>query len=161
MRKLRGWGMAATLALGLAAHTVAAAGDDDPAQQKPPTRSWWSRLWGGGGGPPETPLGIIETENTKVLEKSKAAEDAMKAAEAREQQRAARAKDDYLRRNRVLDRLMQFALESDDKALLRKVETLNDRAWSVYLSRSGQKNTPAVAHQETGNKIAEERGEQP
>lgn len=159
MRKLRGWGMAATLALGLAAQTVAAAGDEAPEQQKPPTRSWWSRLWGGGR--QETPLDIIESENSKAQEKGKVAEEAIKASAAREQERAARAREDYLRRQRVLDKLMQFALDNGDKSLLRKVETLNDRAWTVYLHRSGQKNGPATARQEAGNKGAEERGEQP
>jgi hypothetical protein len=157
MRKLRIWGMAATLALGLAAQAVAVAGDDD-LTPKPPTRSWWSRLWGGGGRQ-ETPMDIIETENAKAQEKGKAAEEAIKASAAREQEKSAQAREDYLRRQRVLDKLMQFALDNNDRSLLRKVETLNDRAWTVYLNRSGQKSGPDMARQESGHKIAEERGE--
>lgn len=163
MRKLRVWGMAATLALGLAAHTVAAAGDEEPAKQTPPTRSWWSRLWGGGR--QETPLDIIEEQNAKAQERGKAAEQVpgvVKPPRAIQPDLVLRAREEYLRRQRVLDKLMQFALDSGDKGLLKQVETLDHRAWTVYLQKSGQKDGPSMARQEAGKKPGEDKGgEQP
>ena len=158
MRKLRVWGMAAALALGMAAYT-AKAGDDEPVKKPAPT--FWERLFG----KKETPVGIMEEETAKAQEKSKAiqqAADAEKAREARRKAAAIRAHEELLRRQNVLDKLMQLALESGDKALEKKVEYLGERAWTVYLHKSGQSASSAVARQKDGAETGKnQRGEEP
>ena len=157
MRKLRAWGLAA-LALGMAVHT-AIAGEDEPA--KKPEPSFWGRLFGR----PQKPTQPSEDDSAK--EKAKPSDEDAKAREARQKEATRRAQEEFLRRQKVIDTLSQLAIDSGDKTLYEKVEFLSERAWTVYLRKSGQTGGSSLAGRkgspETGKAAAGEsrRGEEP
>jgi hypothetical protein len=133
MRKLRVWGMTAILGLGLAAHSSAAAGDEEPGK---PSRSWFGRMF---AGPPEK-IDIIEEAveaTTKGAGTEAQPEDNSPAAEMQRHANYFRARDDFFRREKALDRLMEFAMQTGQQDLVKRVEALTERAWKVYQRKSG------------------------
>lgn len=135
MRKLGVWGVAASLALGLAVQGVTA-GDDppiSPLQQKGLLDIWF--------GSPPTPVKKKKTEAEQAAEAKAKAE--QKRAELRQ------AYDDIVRRWAVCERLR--ALAPDDLELLKRVDALSDRAWALYY----QKVPPERKHLSGGSFVAD------
>lgn len=135
MRELQVWGMTAILGLGLAAHSVAVAGDEEP---KKPSRSWLGRWFA-------PPIDTIE-DTQEAINKKNDKEDVKKDAEPRDttveketqkQNALLKAQEDYFRREKVLDKLSQFAMESGDQELTKRIETLTERTWKVYQKKTG------------------------
>jgi len=118
MRKLGVWGVAAGMALGLALSRSAVAGDDPP----------WKLF-----------------SSSKAEEKKKDEERAaMRAQEARRKTTVRRAYDDVIRRMAVADRLMELASEANDQLALKMAGELHDRAWQIYLKRTGRPTASAA-----------------
>jgi hypothetical protein len=153
MRKLLVWGAAATLALGLAVHPAAAADED---ADKAPPPSFWGRLFGKRDKPADKP----EKDSAKPHPKKSSDEEAGKGEQPRElsdQEKLVLAREDYVRREEVLDKLMQLAQEKNDQEMLKKIDSLTHRAWSVYLRKSGQKPPAATARNEQRSESADPR----
>ena len=131
MRKLRVWGMAGAVCLGLAMY--ANADEGDPSRKPPQTQSWWGRLFNRPS--PDDAL----SQETDAQDRQ--ADRELAAARARvehEKIDALKSRDNYLRRDKVLDTLLKFAEDAGDQALSRKIEALRDRAWNVYLKKNPQ-----------------------
>ena len=135
MRKLGVWGLAASLAVGLASQEVRA----DDGEKEKPSSSWsiWPWKWGKGDAP-------AEKKADADAAAKKAAEDG-KAREERLLQQEYRAREDYLRRQAVCDRLKELATQLQDARLERKAEELFERAWEVYRKRSAQLKAQGTA----------------
>ncbi len=106
---------------------------EDPKEtnQKPQKQqSWWNRL---------NPL-AGKSEEKKPAEKdeespmAKPAFSLIQAAAIRQ----SREQEDYLRRLAVCDRLRAIAAETNDAALRRKADLLDQRAFEVYLHRTSR-----------------------
>jgi hypothetical protein len=134
MRKLRVWSMTAILGLTMAANSVAVAGDEEPNK---PSRSWFGRLFAG----PQKEIDIIEeaaeATTNKNARPASISREAYEAKEAEKQAIIKKASDEFLRREKVVDRLMQHAMESGDPELAKRLEALYDRAWNIYQKKSG------------------------
>lgn len=132
MRKRGGWTLVAAASLGLAAHALA---HDDDDEKPPKPTGWWSRLF-------ERPS--AKEELTKVIdaEEAKASRrlEAVEATQRRQEADSKQARDACLRREAVLDRIQQLAVESGDLKLNARIESLRERAFAVY-----QKSTRPAA----------------
>ena len=121
MRKRRVWGVAATLALALAAPAARADG------------GIWARLFG-----PTKPEAVRSGPTDQD-----ARQEAITASVRVERQKAhaERAREDYLRRLQVVDRLVEIALQTNDPVLEKKARDLEERATAVYTKKSGNRDT--------------------
>ena len=126
MRKLGVLGLAAGLAVGLAAQGGRA--DDNQEEQKPPSRSLWQRMFGKEPAPEEKPTDPGE-------DSKKTAEDA-KAREKRLRQEALGAYEDCMRRLAVCDRLREIANQTGNARLDHQAEELDRRAWELYRKKT-------------------------
>jgi len=124
MRKLRVWGVAATLALGLAAARGAADGPPSPGLLGP----LFAR-------PPARPKEPDPDESAARQEEARE-----RARAERRSREAQEARVELLRRLAVCDRLEGLAGQSGDANLESKAAELRARAWDVY-----RKKTETVA----------------
>jgi hypothetical protein len=113
------WGLA--LAVGLGLSTLAKADDDDVKPAK--TGNWFSRMF---------------TRDSAPKKKDAAAKDDV----ARPMSPSPvvirkKAEGELLRRQEVCEKLRQIALETSDKELARKADDLEQRAWDIYVQRTG------------------------
>ena len=124
MRKRRVWGVAAMLALALAAPAARADG------------GIWA--WMFGPAKPEAARAGPADEDAR--------QEAITARVRVEQQKAddEKVRDDYLRRLRVVDRLVEIALQLNDPVLEKKARELEERATTVYLKRAPNRTTTPV-----------------
>jgi hypothetical protein len=126
MCRLSAWTVAIVV---LTAPAYARAGDADT-DETAAKGSWFSRLFPGKSQPPAKP-------KDKKAEKNEAAERhaiSMKAAVAAQ----AREKSDWLRRVAVCDKLRDIAILTNDAELLRKADSLDQRAWDTYQKRTAR-----------------------
>src|SRR5262245_23570840 len=129
MRKLGVWGLAAVLSLGLASR---AAAEDEKAAKKP-AQGFWGRLFNRPSAQEEIDQ-LVDAQEVKAqqnLETVRAREEAQKVE-------ALRSRDRYLRRELVLDRIQQLALEAGDTELSAKIDALRERAFTVYWKKGRQ-----------------------
>jgi len=141
MRKLRVWGMAAALSLGVALHAGAADGDDPT--KPPPTPGLFSRWFQKPPSPQDAKKELdheFEARDAKATRDLEAAQ--AKAREEHDKLDALKARDRYLRQEKVLDRIEKIASEAGDQETLARIEPLRDRAWALYLKITTQ--TPKV-----------------
>ena len=125
MRKQRVWGVAATLALALAAPATRA--DDGAA---PRSQGFWSRMFAGPAKPDEPRAGPAD-EDTRQ-------EDITARVRAERQKADAhKALEDYLRRLKVVDHLVEIALYTNNPALEKKARELEERAAAVFAKKNG------------------------
>ena len=112
------WVLALSLTLGITSMAVAA--DDDA----PPARSgnWFTRLF-------------VRDKGTKesAAKKEEAAKTEANAPALAQQ----KAQVELMRRQEVCDKLRQIALQIGDNDLTRKADALDQRAWDVYVQRTG------------------------
>jgi hypothetical protein len=125
------WGVTAALALVLGAGLAAAQqpGDDPGDAGKKP--GFFDRLFGKKADPPREAAPAPPKE-TPHAEESRPAAAAESAVEAR-----AREKADLERRWAVCDKIQAIAQQTNDAALERRAEELNQRAWALYQQRTG------------------------
>ncbi len=139
MRKLRAWGLAATLMVGLSAATAWGV-DEADSNSKSTSKS---------SGSPWNPLNWFNSKDKKADEKKKTATKSEKdtakkpATPSRpvsvvDEAAAARSREEavLLRRLAVCDKLMEIAVRNNDTELLRRVEVLDERARSIYAQRT-------------------------
>lgn len=143
MRRLRRWGMASVLLVGMAVCAAQAADREGRGRpQKAPAES--ETKWGWVN--PASWFGSKEKPQEKALDpkgKKGAKKDAESATtplpspvdEARG--RRAREEANLWRRLEVCDRLREIALRNDDQVLLQRVDELADRAFAVYTQHTG------------------------
>jgi hypothetical protein len=129
MRKLGVWGVAASLALGLAVQRATA--NDEPAVAPWPQKGLLD-YWFGSSAPMPTP----------EKKKKTAAEEAAEARARADQKRAEarKAYDDVLRREAVCDRLAESAERTHDVETQKLVEDLRKRAWEIYWKKTGRRS---------------------
>lgn len=122
MRNLGVGGVAVALALGLAAPRGAA---DEGKAKYPP--GLLDKLFAPAekGGPKENPE---EVAAQRALAEAK-------AQAQRKQADAQRARAEFLRRQHVVDRLVEIAVQADDRALEQRARELGERAWAVYTKK--------------------------
>ena len=133
MRRGMGWRWAMALALGLGLASQAKADDEDA---KPPkTGNWFTRLF------------VKDAPKKKAPDAKK--EPAAPSAAAIRQ----KAEAEWLRRQEVCDKLRAIALENGDKDLARKADALDQRAWDIYLERTGGANMNAAADEPNGENL--------
>jgi hypothetical protein len=145
MHKLGVWGMAATLVLGLAVQGIAAAEDDTPEKppEKPPeTRNWWN--WTSSRKEQPSPGKLLDDRIETNAAKIRAAEAAEKNREAKRRDEARRAWEAELRRQKVLDKLLQFAVYADDQQTVKRIEALKERSFAVFKKKT-EKDVGAVS----------------
>ena len=118
MRRGSSWTWALALALGLGLAALARADDDEAPPAK--TGNWFTRLFQRGAA------------KKKESEAKKEAPAPVSPALLRQ-----KAYWEWQRRIEVCERLKQIALESGDQELSRKADALDQRAWDVYVQRSG------------------------
>jgi hypothetical protein len=116
-----GWTWVAALATGLALTTLARADDDEAKPAK--TGNWFTRLFSRDGA----------GKKKDAAQK----EDAPAVATASVALQRQKAYGEWQRRLEVVQRLKQIALETGDAELDRKADALDQRAWEVYLQRTG------------------------
>lgn len=131
MRRGMGWRWASALALGLGLASLAKADEDDAKPAK--TGNWVTRIF------------VKDTAKKKEPDAKK--EPAAPSVAAIRQQ----AEADWLRRQEVCDRLRAIALEKGDKDLARKADALDQRAWDIYLERTGGAKGNASAEEPNGD----------
>jgi hypothetical protein len=132
---MRRWAVfALELALCLGFATVASAaepgGDVQPAAEKS-SGNWFTRMFGFGHGAPDKPA------------EPKAAKDEASVPSKAALLEVAKAKRDQeehalFRRQKVCIRLREIADRTNDDELRRKAEQLDQRAWELYVQRTGQ-----------------------
>jgi len=134
MRNRRVWGVAATLALALAA---------------PAARG------GGGGPPPQGLLGRVfggpangEAQGTWASDEPRPNAESTRPQAEPPQNAIRKAREDYLRRQKVVDRLVEIALQTNDSALEKKARALEERAFAVYMKAVGPRGAPAGSEPE-------------
>lgn len=115
-----GWRfVGASLALVLG---VALAAGEEPADAKSKATGWgWWPSWG------------------KSEEKEKPPEPMPVPAQVKKAESEEYHRTVYFRRELVCDRLTEIALQTGDEELARQADKLRDRAWAIYLERSGLK----------------------
>jgi hypothetical protein len=123
--------MAGAVCLGLAMY--ANAGESDPSSKPPQKPSLLGRFFNRPS--PDDALTQEADAQDKQADKELAA---ARARVERGKIDALRARDNYFRRDLVLDILAKHAEEAGDQALSRKIEALRDRAWNVYLKKNPQ-----------------------
>src|SRR5262245_37741641 len=125
MRNQRVWGVAATLALAFAAPATRA---DDGAAPRP--QGLWSRMFAGPAKPDEPRAGPADEDARQ--------EDITARVRAERQKAdAQKALEDYLRRLKVVDRLVEIALYTNNPALEKKARELEERAAAVFAKKNG------------------------
>lgn len=115
----RGWVLALGCGLGLAVLARADDTDEKPAK----TGNWMTRLF--------VREPVAKKKDAKIEEP--AAPAPMSPALLKQ-----KAHWEWLRRLEVCDKLKQIALETGDQELARKAEALDQRAWDVYVQRTGR-----------------------
>jgi hypothetical protein len=124
------WALALGLGLGLAA--LAQADEDEAKPAK--TGSWFTRLFTRG------------SADKKKEDSAKKEESAGPAASSPALARQ-KAYWEWQRRTEVCYKLKQIAIETGDKELDRKADALDQRAWEVYVQRTGAKGNLAPDEQ--------------
>jgi Spy/CpxP family protein refolding chaperone len=140
MRRRALW-VLATLALGLAASGGAAAESmGKPTEEQ----GWWSRLVPWSGKRQER-----QVDTAEVAARLAAAEEKARAEKQSRDVRRARAS--YLRRQAVVDRLLEIAVRKGDTRLENQARELGERAWAVYEQKIPRRASapPAVADDES------------
>jgi hypothetical protein len=145
MRKMRRWTLAFALSVGLSASAARADDSDDVKPQPPPPKPFirWSP-WA------KKAFGI---EDLKPVDKKQAAKKAdgkaknsdskvdatAKPAKLLDSAAAKRSREEaaLLRRLAVCDKLMEIAVQTGDRDLMRRAEELDARARAVYAQRTG------------------------
>lgn len=112
------WAWVLALGLGLGLTALARAEDDDEKPAK--TGNWFTRLF------------VREPAAKKKDTKKDETPAPLSPALVRQ-----KAHWEWLRRLEVCDKLKQIALETGDQDLARKAEALDQRAWDVYVQRTG------------------------
>ncbi len=143
MRKFGGWGMVATLTMGLtAAAAVAAdpdAGDGDAkpaASASSSTPSPFGKWFSPRKAQDREPSSKADQPSTKPanvgagLSRRASQVDQAAADQAREQAV-------LFRRLAVCNKLMEIAVQTNDDDLMRRAEELDERAWTAYGQRTG------------------------
>lgn len=95
--------------------------------------SWTAKLWPGSWLPKKVPEGKKDGRGEPVKEGKDQAEQAQRL----------RAEQDWERRAEVCQKLRQIAFDTNDEELERLADRLDQRAWDLYLKRSG--GAPAVS----------------
>jgi len=132
MRRGGNWACALALSLGLALAALAqvAQADDDAKNNDArngdakPAKSgnWLTRMFTG-------------NDSAKKKDSAKKDEPALSPAQVRQQ-----AYWEWQRRLEVCDKLKQIAFETGDRELDRKADDLDQRAWDIYVQRTGGKD---------------------
>jgi hypothetical protein len=126
MGRLGATGMAAALCAGLMVATARADEGDGDLRALPPAKpSWWSGMTGAKE-EPAVPKKVVPAENMPP----RPAVSAAATVQAREE--AA-----FWRRQDVCQELLDIAERKGDEALREQVYQLMDKAWAVYLQRTG------------------------
>jgi hypothetical protein len=120
MRRGMRWRRAIALGLGLGLATLAKA-DEDDVKPPAPTGNWFTHLFS------------KDTHKKKDADGKKSEVPARPSAAMIRQ----KAQAEWLRRQEVCDKLRAIALESGDKELARKADALDQRAWDLYVQRTG------------------------
>jgi hypothetical protein len=139
MRKLLAWGFAGVLVASLAVANARAGDDDEDTPEKPAPRPFirWSRYFAGMNAStqpkPEPPKPAAKKKETskKPAETAKPKPAVDEAAAARVQEEAT-----LMRRLEVCDKLKEIALRTNDNALFRKAEVLDEQARAAYAQRT-------------------------
>ncbi len=112
------WVLALGLALGLT--TLVKADDEDV---KPPkTGNWFTRLF---------------THDSAPKKKDAVKDEVARPMPPSPIVMRKKAEGELLRRQEVCEKLRQIALETSDKELARKADDLEQRAWDIYVQRTG------------------------
>ncbi len=131
MGKLRSWGLAAALAVGLGAQAACAGDDESDSKPSPrPSSGHWVGPFASLNTPPKRPAKKPAKVDKKTDDKPVPQID--EAALDR-----ARAEAALLRRLDACTRLMEIAWQTNDNELLKKAEELDERARAVYVKRTG------------------------
>jgi hypothetical protein len=139
MRKLRAWGLAATLVAILSTATAKGADDESESTKKPASGSsgsmWNPMNWFRSKDKQATETKKTPTKSDKETVKKPAApkriNEVDQAAAERSREEAA-----LFRRLAVCDKLMEIAVRNNDNELLRRAETLDERARAAYAQRT-------------------------
>jgi hypothetical protein len=123
MRRSMRWQWALALGLGLGLATLAQA-DEDDVKPPAPSGNWFTHLFS------------KDTAKKKDADAKKGEAPAKPSVALIRQ----KAQAEWLRRQEVCDKLRAIALESGDKELARKADALDQRAWDLYLQRTGGAN---------------------
>ena len=121
MRRGMRWTWAFALGLGLGLTALAQA-DEDEAKPPAKTGNWFTRLF----------VKDAAAKKKDADAKKEETPAAPSAALIRQ-----KAQCEWLRRQEVCDKLRQIALDTGDKDLSRKADALDQRAWDVYVERTG------------------------
>ncbi len=119
MRRGMTWRWAIALSIGLSGVALARADEDDAKPAN--TGNWFTHLF------------VKDAAKKKGADtKKNDAPPAPSAADIRQ-----KAQAEWLRRQEVCDKLRAIALECGDKDLARKADALDQRAWDLYVLRTG------------------------
>lgn len=129
MRRFGLWTIALVLVLVLSSAANAATPPAGTVQKK---KTWFSWLW------PFKKAGTAAQSVPAKLDKSSQNVEAETRPGETPAARQAREKADLVRRFAVCNKLEEIAIINNDDELRRRAEQLNDRAWTMYLNRTGQ-----------------------
>jgi hypothetical protein len=142
MRKLKAWGLAAALALGLTA-TTGLAGDEEAVKEenKPPANPLgfhWSPTFVRIFHLDEKKPAPKKPQTKPKKESAKKADVPSKPAAVVDEATAERAREEavLMRRLQVSDRLAEIAIRTNDTDLLHRAEALDERARTIYAQRT-------------------------
>jgi hypothetical protein len=124
MRKGTVMGVAAALTLALG---VGLAAGQEPATGSQP--GFFGRLFAKKTDPPKTAPALAKGSDVAVEAHATAEAQSAPAIQARE-------REALFRRQAVCDKLRLIAAQTNNDALMRKADLLNDRAWSLYQQRT-------------------------
>ena len=138
MRRFRTWGVAAALAVGASAPTVAGAAD--PPAATTASRPWYKRMFVSAPKPagPTVRSGPVAAAPDRPPTSSPLTTDMVASAFKAES-------DAYLRRMDVCLKLRQAALDRNDDSLMRQVDELERQAKALYEQRVGALGVPKSA----------------
>jgi hypothetical protein len=158
MRQLIAWGLTASLLVGWG--TLVARGADDDATDLPPKKVHYGQrgllddVFGGPAKPaakkPSSRLAKTASQHgdkAEIKDETPLAD----AATPRSQEET-----NWLRRMDACDVLKRIAMESNDTELLHRAEQLNERAWKIYVQRTGAKTASTTAL-DTEEKMLEQK----
>ena len=138
MRRFRVWGVAAALAVGASAPSVAVAAD--PPSATTDSRPWYKRMFSRAPKPagPTVRSGPVAAAPDRPPTSSPLTPDMVAVAFQAE-------RDAYLRRLDVCLKLRQAALDRNDDALTRQVDELERQAKAIYEQRVSALGVPRAA----------------
>jgi hypothetical protein len=142
MRKVRAWGLAATLMMGLSAAVAVAADDDaESTPVKPPAKAptWqWKPFAGWFGSKAENKAAAKKPSSKSEPTVAKKPTAPVKPASIVDEAAAQRGREEValLRRLQACDKLKEIALRNNDHDLLSRAEELEERAQTAYAQRT-------------------------